>query len=44
MNILTSLKDLLNRLKSNKKKRPHHTPEELACFKQDAIQNHKKHY
>ena len=44
MNLLSSLQNLLQRLKNKRQKRPLHTQEELACFKNDAIQNHKKHY
>ena len=44
MKILRSLQILSTKLRRNKKKRPLHTPEELTCFKQDAIHNHKKHY
>ena len=44
MNLLSSLQNLLQRLKNKRQKRPLHTQEEVACFKNDAIQNHKKHY
>ena len=35
---------LLQRLTGPRKKPPLHTPEELECFKTDAIENHAKHY
>ena len=35
---------LLRRLRGQAQKPVLHTPEELACFKNDAIQNRAKHY
>ena len=35
---------LLQRLKGKKTKPLLHTPEELECFKRDAIENRAKHY
>ena len=35
---------LLRRLRGVKVKTPLHTPEELECFKKDAIENRGKHY
>ena len=35
---------LLQRLSGKTEKSPLHTPEELACFKKDAIENRAKHY
>ena len=44
MRLLSSLESVFQRLKNKSQKCPLHTQEELACFKNDAIQNHKKHY
>ncbi|MDC0315404.1 hypothetical protein OAL32_00580 [Synechococcus sp. AH-551-G15] len=35
---------LLKRLTGKAQKPPLHTPEELECFKRDAIENRGKHY
>lgn len=35
---------LLQRLRGTTDKPPLHTPEELECFKKDAIENRGKHY
>ena len=35
---------LLQRLKGKPEQPPLHTPEELECFKTDAIDNHRKHF
>ncbi|MDP7994068.1 MAG: hypothetical protein RAK21_03805 [Synechococcus sp. SP2 MAG] len=35
---------LIKRLKGKTQKTPLHTPEELECFKRDAIENRRKHY
>ena len=35
---------LLLRWKEKRKNPPLHTPEELECFKTDAIENRRKHY
>ena len=35
---------LLKRLTGKAQKHPLHTPEELECFKRDAIENRGKHY
>ena len=35
---------LLKRLTGKTQKPPLHTPEELECFKRDAIENRGKHY
>ena len=35
---------LINRLTGKTQKPPLHTPEELECFKRDAIENRGKHY
>jgi len=35
---------LIKRLKGKTQKTPLHTPEELECFKRDAIENSGKHY
>ena len=35
---------LLQRLMGTTQKPPLHTPEELECFKRDAIENKAKHY
>ena len=35
---------LIKRLTGNTQKPPLHTPEELECFKRDAIENRGKHY
>jgi len=38
------LQRLLQRLVGKREKPPLHTPEELECFKADAIENRSKHY
>ena len=35
---------LLQRVFGSTRKMPLHTPEELECFKRDAIDNKRKHY
>lgn len=35
---------ILQRLFGKTRKMPLHTPEELECFKRDAIENRRKHY
>ena len=35
---------LVQRLLGKTQKIPLHTPEELECFKRDAIENRRKHY
>ncbi|MDA9762105.1 hypothetical protein N9C84_03445 [Desulfobacterales bacterium] len=35
---------LIKRLTGKMQKPPLHTPEELECFKRDAIENRGKHY
>ena len=38
------LRKLLQRLMGKTQKPQLHTPEELECFKRDAIENNTKHY
>ena len=42
--LMKQLLRLLQRWTGKRVKPPLHTPEELECFKADAIDNHGKHY
>jgi len=42
--LMKRLFQMLQRLKGNPQKPPRHTPEELECFKKDAMDNRAKHY
>ena len=41
---MKQLLQLLQRLMGKTPKPPLHTPEELECFKRDALENRRKHY